>query len=537
MALEHHPPSLHDKLSHFIGVGRFFGNKAFKDLVSRSKSSEQFLNNIQKEIDHGTCPPFVRELAAIEAELLRLKYDLQEIDPYPDERSINPDLKIFKNSWTHLLDFCDGTKKPRRPEKVDEQVMIWPVPGTSKPAAKIVTDEDLLVLKIILERLNSAGVAKQAGTYQAAINGALLRALEAGIILGPRPQISRCPNPETDLSGNTSGAFAPYTTSRVFALQWHITQACDLHCLHCYDRSPCIPLGLDRELKILDDLQEFCDTHHLFGQVSFTGGNPLLHPNFLRLYREASERGFFIGILGNPASQADLDELLAIQPPAFYQMSIEGLEEHNDHIRGNGHFHRVLAFLELLKDNDIYSKIMLTLTKDNIDQVVELGLFLQDRTDLFTFNRLSLVGEGANLTMSDPDRFHGFLKEYAEAAQHHTVFDFKDNLFNILLDERNEPPFGGCTGYGCGAAFNFVSVLPSGEVHACRKFPSAIGNLTSESLMDIYHSERAKDYRRGPEECNNCRLNPVCRGCLAASYSRGLDIFSKRDPYCFLSKE
>ena len=32
-------------------------------------------------------------------------------------------------------------------------------------------------------------------------------------------------------------------------------------------------------------------------------------------------------------------------------------------------------------------------------------------------------------------------------------------------------PFGGCTGFGCGAAFNFMAVLPDGEVHACRKVP------------------------------------------------------------------
>ena len=271
--------------------------------------------------------------------------------------------------------------------------------------------------------------------------------------------------------------------------------------------------------------------------MSFTGGNPLLHPDFLRLYREASERGFFLGILGNPARKADLESLLAIQTPAFYQVSLEGLEQHNDHIRGDGHFQNVLAFLDLLRENDIYSKIMLTLTRDNIDQVIELGTFLQGRTDLFTFNRLSLVGEGANLVMPDPSRFREFLEEYIEAGRRCSVFDLKDNLFNILLDERNESTFGGCTGYGCGAAFNFVSVLPSGEVHACRKFPSPIGNLRSDSLAEIYHSERAKVYRKGPNECCSCRLNAVCRGCLAASYSRGLNIFSDRDPYCFLPKD
>jgi selenobiotic family peptide radical SAM maturase len=216
-------------------------------------------------------------------------------------------------------------------------------------------------------------------------------------------------------------------------------------------------------------------------------------------------------------------------------MSLEGLETHNDYIRGAGHFQRVLAFLDILKDNGIYSKIMLTLTRDNLDQVIDLGKLLQGRTDLFTFNRLSLVGEGANLVMADPDDFEKFLADYLGASREYSVFDLKDNLFNIHLDESGSSLFGGCTGYGCGAAFNFVSVLATGEVHACRKFPSPIGDLTRQSLTEIYHTQRARAYRKGPEDCLDCHLNPVCRGCMAASHSRRLDIFSDRDPYCFIS--
>jgi selenobiotic family peptide radical SAM maturase len=293
-------------------------------------------------------------------------------------------------------------------------------------------------------------------------------------------------------------------------------------------------LTLSQEIAVLDSLYDFCNAHHLFGQVSFTGGNPLLHPNFHRLYQEASDRGFFIGILGNPATRDEIETLIDIQPPSFYQVSLEGLESHNDYIRGPGHFQRVLAFLEILRQTKIYSKIMLTLTRDNLDQVIDLGKLLQDRTDLFTFNRLSLVGEGANLVMADPDDFEKFLADYLEASREYSVFDLKDNLFNIQLDESDAPLFGGCTGYGCGAAFNFVSVLATGEVHACRKFPSPIGDLNRQSLTEIYHTERARAYRKGPEDCLDCHLNPVCRGCMAASHSRRLDIFSDRDPYCFI---
>ncbi len=526
--------TLLDDQNNFTAVRQFFDENAFRQLVLKADSADTLAGLIGQQSEILGCPDFVSELGAMEGHLFKLSNQEIPFDPHPAQRTINPGLKLFSNSWKHLLDYLDGSGQKRSPEKGVEQVMIWPVPGSDRPAARLVTDEDLLVLKIILENLSPEKVAELSGTFSAAINGALLQALEVGIILGPRTKIFRIENPaENHTADQNQRIPEAFMSSRVFALQWHITQACDLSCRHCYDRSPSEPLGLSREIDILDSLDEFCTTHQVFGQVSFTGGNPLLHPNFHRLYKEASDRGFFIGILGNPASQAEIDSLMAVQPPSFFQMSLEGLETHNDYMRGPGHFQKVAAFLDVLKENDIYSKIMLTLTRENLDQVIDLGKFLQNRTDLFTFNRLSLVGEGANLIMADPADFRNFLGEYFEASRDYPVFDLKDNLFNILLEEKHAPLFGGCTGYGCGAAFNFVSVLATGEVHGCRKFPSPIGDLTRQSLTDIYHSDLARRYRQGAEACQSCKLNPVCRGCLAATYSHGLDVFVDKDPYCF----
>jgi selenobiotic family peptide radical SAM maturase len=294
---------------------------------------------------------------------------------------------------------------------------------------------------------------------------------------------------------------------------------------------------LAQEIDILDDLAEFCTAHGVQGQISFTGGNPLLHPNFEKLYRAAAERGFVPAILGNPTTRDVLERLLAIQEPAFYQVSLEGLEEHNDYIRGAGHFKRILTFLDLLRDLDIYSMVMLTLTRDNMDQVLPLAEILDKRTDLFTFNRLSLVGEGANLIMADKNRFSDFLRSYLGKMESNSCLGLKDNLFNIIQYNDKKPVFGGCTGFGCGAAFNFMTVLADGSVHACRKFPSLLGNILESSITEIYHSEAAGRYRQGVAACRDCAIRPVCGGCLAVSYSHNLDIFKEKDPYCFIDDQ
>ena len=129
--------------------------------------------------------------------------------------------------------------------------------------------------------------------------------------------------------------------------------------------------------------------------------------------------------------------------------------------------------------------VMLTLTRDNLNQIFPLTEILRGRTDSFTFNRLSQVGEGAKLLLPAPATYAAFLEDYLMAAEASPVLALKDNLINILQFRKGLEPFGGCTGFGCGAAFNFLTVLPDGEVHACRKLPSYLGNALDESLGNL----------------------------------------------------
>ncbi|HID02758.1 MAG TPA: SPASM domain-containing protein, partial [Desulfobacterales bacterium] len=167
-------------------------------------------------------------------------------------------------------------------------------------------------------------------------------------------------------------------------------------------------------------------------------------------------------------------------------------------------------------------------------QVLELAEILRGKVDLFTFNRLSQTGEGAALATAAKEEYRDFLKEYLEAAKTNSIMAMKDNLINIVKVDNKEKPFGGCTGFGCGAAFNFCSILPNGDMHACRKFQSPIGNVLESSLLELYRSEAAEKYRLGPEECRGCKIRPVCGGCQAVIQSSGLDITLDKDPYCFI---
>jgi selenobiotic family peptide radical SAM maturase len=499
--------------------------------ISTTISPEDFPERLARCIDDFSAPPYMADLARLELAVHHCQgFQGDRLTTDDGGLSLNPSLALLDLEWSGLSAVVENPSYAISdpPQPHSEMVMVWKHAESGSVRYRKAQHNDLLSIKIILEEIDPETAAAEGGVSIGFIDNIINQSVQHGIILRAPSKLRR----DAKLSDQIDLDVDKYLSPSVFTLQWHITQACDLHCKHCYDRSNRSPLKLEQGFKVLDDLRAFCVRNNIKGQVSFTGGNPLLYPHFIDLYEAASDRGFMLAILGNPTTPEKLDELLAIQKPEFFQVSLEGLPEHNDDIRGSGHFKRVIDFLEILENKKVYSMIMLTLTASNYEQVLPLGEILRGKTDLFNFNRLTLFGEGANLKPVPVDVYNDLLLSYQKASEGNSVLGFKDNLFNRIRLDGSLPIFGGCAGYGCGAAFNFVAVLPDGEVHACRKFPSLIGNIFQSTLGEIYYSQKAEQYRRGTEACRGCSLEIVCRGCPAVVAGHGLDPKVDRDPYC-----
>ena len=473
-------------------------------------------------------PTFLSGLAQVES--ARSKALSIEVTPtFVDSLSLNPSLQITAVPWQNLTPLFRRTKQ-RDLDKVvpgNEIIITWRCLDDGTLRTCVAGQGDLLAIKLVAEDIDPVDAAREAGVPVGVIDAVVRDAIWKGLIVSPPSTLRReAAIAESSPQGECSAVEA-------FTLQWHLTQECDLHCRHCYDRSSRSAFPFERALTLLDELRGFCRSRFVRGQVSLSGGNPLLYPHFIELYRAAAERDFMIAILGNASDRSMVEQLAAIRMPVYYQVSLEGLEPHNDEIRGAGNYRRTMDFLRILTEMGVPNMVMLTLTRHNMVQVIPLAKELQGITGGLTFNRLALFGEGASLELPTAEEYRAFLENYVAALAHYPVLKLKDSLLNTIFERDKSGLFGGCAGYGCGAAFNFVSILSDGEVHACRKFPSPIGNILTNSLEEIYASSSAGRYRSGSTACAGCSLNAVCRGCPAVTASLGFDPFTVKDPFCF----
>ncbi len=469
------------------------------------------------------------DMAILKQVCQRVEQTEFKTDKSRDGFVINPTLEIRRLDWQCCALFRADEPLSGEPVRSEEWALIWKPEPDAPVSVRAATQAELLALKLLSEDMNIEQAARECGKTKSALRALFMRVARSGIILAP---VSRIVRTEAQIPG-ASTLPENDSVARIFTLQWHLTNRCDLDCRHCYDRTDRRPLSTAAAMAVLDDFARFCEEKNVSGHVSFSGGNPLLRADFFDIYRRAAELGFDLSILGNPTSRSVLERIQDILPLNFFQTSLEGLAEHNDFMRGAGHFDRVMMFLPILSELGISSTIMLTLTRDNLDQIIPLAQTLEGKVDHFTFNRLSPVGEGAALALPDPVAYRAFIGRYVDVANKLEVAGYKDNLINCELAARGLSSFGGCTGFGCGAAFNFMALLPDGQVHACRKYPSFIGDIRRSTLCEIYDGSDADRYRRRPDACRDCALVTQCGGCRAITSGLGWDEDADKDPFCF----
>jgi radical SAM protein with 4Fe4S-binding SPASM domain len=164
-----------------------------------------------------------------------------------------------------------------------------------------------------------------------------------------------------------------------------LTHRCNLKCIHCYagpgqgvsqKREP----STERWLSLIDEIVE---AGCLF--LLLTGGDPMVRPDFARIYRHAKESGMLVTVFTNGTliDQAILD-LFDELPPHVVEISIYGATAatHDEITTVGGSFARMIDAVEKLLDRGIRLRLKSILMKPNRDEFDKIRSLVEDRYGL-----------------------------------------------------------------------------------------------------------------------------------------------------------
>lgn len=142
------------------------------------------------------------------------------------------------------------------------------------------------------------------------------------------------------------------------------TLRCNLQCAHCiYGCPQDVDLPMERLHHVVERLLE-----HGLAAVTFTGGEPILHPGLPAMVDFVARLGLGFGFVSNGARQEDYESLLGRHRMVSKEiaLSLDGLERSHDKVRGQGSFRQVLAGLRRFAAQRIPTTLNVTVRDETV---------------------------------------------------------------------------------------------------------------------------------------------------------------------------
>lgn len=326
---------------------------------------------------------------------------------------------------------------------------------------------------------------------------------------------------------------------------FELTARCNFNCPMCYvhltaeeQKRRGRELSGDEWLSIAEQAKQAGTVFLLL-----TGGEPLLHPDFAKIYRQLKRMGFMISINSNGSLiEGELLELFREEPPyrfniTLYSLSNEGYARQC----GVPSYDRVLRNIRALQDAGVTLRINLTITPVNqaeMDALVqtakELGAVIQGGTYLFPPVRVDETMAGENLRPSPEeaarqlvryDRLRlepeEFLQRAGRIAQGQSV--------RSATEEEHE--LGSKLRCRAGRAVYWIDW--QGNMMPCAQLPVPAVSVLEHGFDEAWGKvKNGVAQIRLPAACVGCELERFCNACAAKCYSETGAFHIKPDYVC-----
>jgi radical SAM protein with 4Fe4S-binding SPASM domain len=308
-----------------------------------------------------------------------------------------------------------------------------------------------------------------------------------------------------------------------------LTHRCNLACRHCYQYPPAGgEMSTRKWISIMDEL---ADAGCLF--LAFTGGEPLVREDILKLLYAAAERNFVVTLQTNATLfTGEIIKTIGDLPGLRVDASIYGARPStHDALTGvEGSYEATLRSLRLLKERGVPLMLKVVVGNFNLDEVEGIAALANEleapvmfTSLIFPRNDRDPAPIAMRLDDAGLERFMlfeiDFLPRYLSEVLDTEVKDVADYVRRCAIGPQD--PEGGRR--YCGGGRTVFAINPYGDVYPCVAFPLVLGNLLKENFTSVWSdSQELKDLRREeaelPQQCHECPYLEKCGICRALSF-------------------
>jgi len=366
-------------------------------------------------------------------------------------------------------------------------------------------------------------------------------------------------------SQNSLGARHGTTIGSGPVVVWNMTKTCNLKCAHCYMESDAQTYAGEmttREAKrFIDDLADFKSP-----VILFSGGEPLIRPDFFELAEYAISKGLRAtlstnGTLISPEIAGKIKDIGI----SYVGISLDGLQEVNDNFRGKkGAFRAAMEGIQNCVDVGQRVGLRFTINHHNLQELDNIFDFIEaERIDRVCFYHLVYSGRGSQMITDDvtPEESRRAMdtiirrtRDFEERGLKKeilTVDNHCDGVYLYLQALKEDPvkaeriknliSLNG--GNRSGIAFGEVD--PMGYVHP-DQFTQHItfGNVRERKFGDIW-TDLSQPILAGLKDrkgllkgrCSTCQYLDICNGNFRTRAEAVTGDFWESDPACYLTDE
>lgn len=318
-----------------------------------------------------------------------------------------------------------------------------------------------------------------------------------------------------------------------------ITSKCNERCMHCYipHEKKVNHMQTDLFYSILNQCRDMKLLH-----LTLTGGEPMLHPNFLGFIRECRLYNMSVNVLSNLTLLNDeIIEEMRTNSLLSVQVSLYSMDPniHDTITRMEGSCELTKNSIMKLVENDIPLQISCTIMKQNKDCYMDVVHWAKKHDVRITYDYV-VIGKYDSTIGNLDNRLS--VSDVMEVIESKIINE--PNYLNLIVTESekkiNETP----NDIVCSVCHSSLCVADNGTVYPCAGWQGyAVGNVNEVSLKEIWNTSKKIKYLRDLRKkdfpkCINCPEKEYCTMCMVRNANENPlgDPLLVNEYYCEIAK-